>query len=114
MTRSTGDHAPGHVATKGSARSGANLQRSAVGKALLRTVPFLGLRDFLACIDRVNVGIAALPMNGDSRLGDATFSLVGGAFFNENVKVAPGEGSEFSGCSLAPTRGQASACESLT
>ncbi len=59
----------------------AALERSALRKALIRIVPFLGLCYFFAYLDRVNVGIAALQMNGEIRLSSAAFGLGSGAFF---------------------------------
>ena len=46
-----------------------------------RLVPFLGLLYFVAFIDRVNVGFAALTMNQDVGLSAAAFGLGAGIFF---------------------------------
>ncbi len=50
-------------------------------KVGLRLVPFLILCYFIAYIDRVNVGFAALTMNKDLGLSAAAFGLGGGLFF---------------------------------
>ena len=43
-----------------------------------RLIPFLVLCYFLAYVDRVHVGVAALPMNHDLGLSAAAFGLGGG------------------------------------
>jgi ACS family tartrate transporter-like MFS transporter len=50
-------------------------------KAALRLVPFLGLLYFVAYLDRVNVGYAALTMNRDIGLSAAAYGLGAGIFF---------------------------------
>ncbi|MET0271546.1 MAG: MFS transporter [Phenylobacterium sp.] len=50
-------------------------------KATLRLVPFLGLLFFVAYLDRVNVGFAALTMNRDIGLSAAAYGLGAGIFF---------------------------------
>lgn len=50
-------------------------------KVALRTVPFLMLCYFIAYIDRVNAGFAALQMNKDLGLSQAMFGLGGAIFF---------------------------------
>jgi MFS transporter, ACS family, tartrate transporter len=50
-------------------------------KVGLRLVPFLILCYFIAYVDRVNVGFAALTMNKDLGLSAAAFGVGGGLFF---------------------------------
>ena len=50
-------------------------------KVGLRLVPFLILCYFIAYIDRVNAGFAALTMNHDVGLSQAMFGIGGGLFF---------------------------------
>jgi ACS family tartrate transporter-like MFS transporter len=50
-------------------------------KAALRLVPFLCLLYFVAYLDRVNVGFAALTMNQDIGLSTAAYGLGAGIFF---------------------------------
>lgn len=50
-------------------------------KVGLRLIPFLVLCYFIAYVDRVNVGFAALTMNKDLGLSAAAFGLGGGLFF---------------------------------
>ena len=50
-------------------------------KVGLRLIPFLVLCYFIAYVDRVNVGFAALTMNHDLGLSAAAFGLGGGLFF---------------------------------
>jgi sugar phosphate permease len=61
-------------------------EKSAVEKATmrqvaLRIVPFLMLCYFIAYVDRVNAGFAALQMNKDLGLSQAMFGLGGSLFF---------------------------------
>lgn len=46
-----------------------------------RIVPFLVLCYFIAYVDRVNAGFAALTMNKDLGLSQAMFGIGGGLFF---------------------------------
>lgn len=60
--------------------------RSAVGSRALRKVawrliPFMGLLYFVAFLDRVNIGFAALTMNADLGLTQSMFGLASGIFF---------------------------------
>src|SRR4051812_23788172 len=50
-------------------------------KVGLRLIPFLVLCYFIAYVDRVNVGFAALTMNRDLGLSAAAFGIGGGLFF---------------------------------
>lgn len=54
---------------------------SAIRKATIRLVPFLGLLYLINYLDRVNVGFAALTMNADLGLSTAAFGLGAGLFF---------------------------------
>jgi hypothetical protein len=61
-------------------------ERSAVEAATmrrvtLRIIPFLMLCYFIAFVDRVNAGFAALQMNHDIGLSAAAFGLGGGLFY---------------------------------
>lgn len=69
------------IAETGTFDDAAALERFTVRKALLRIIPFLGLCYFFAYLDRVNVGIAALQMNGELGIGSTAFGLGSGAFF---------------------------------
>jgi len=46
-----------------------------------RLIPFMVLLYFVAFLDRVNVGLAALTMNKDFGLSDVVFSVGAGIFF---------------------------------
>ena len=50
-------------------------------KAAWRLVPFLMLLYFVAFLDRINVGIAALTMNRDIGLTARMFGIGSGTFF---------------------------------
>ncbi len=62
-------------------RLDAELERRTMRQVALRIVPFLMLGYFLAFVDRVNVGFAALQMNGDVGLSPSAFGLGGGLFY---------------------------------
>ena len=57
------------------------LERNTMRKIAWRLLPILMLGYFIAFIDRVNVGFAALQMNHDIGLNDAAFGLGGGLFY---------------------------------
>jgi MFS family permease len=59
----------------------AALEKSTMRQVTLRIVPFLMLCYFIAFVDRVNAGFAALQMNKDVGLTNAIFGLGGGIFF---------------------------------
>jgi MFS family permease len=61
--------------------SAARLQAVTMKRVTLRIVPFLMLCYFIAFVDRVNVGFAALHMNKDIGLSAAAFGLGGGLFY---------------------------------
>ena len=52
-----------------------------VAKVTRRIVPFLVVCYFVAYLDRVNVGFAALAMNHDLGLSQTAFGLGAGNFF---------------------------------
>lgn len=59
----------------------AELERRTMRKVALRIVPFIMLLYFVAYIDRVNIGFAALTMNKDLGLSSAVFGFGAGVFF---------------------------------
>lgn len=56
-------------------------ERSAMRKIIWRLMPLFTVGYFLASLDRVNVGFAALQMNGDIGLSAAAYGLGAGLFF---------------------------------
>jgi MFS family permease len=58
-----------------------SLETSTMRRVTLRLVPFLMLCYFIAFVDRVNAGFAALQMNKDIGLSHSVFGLGGGIFF---------------------------------
>jgi len=54
---------------------------SALRKTAWRLIPFMGLLYFVAFLDRVNIGFAALTMNADLGLTKSTYGLATGIFF---------------------------------
>lgn len=59
----------------------ADLERSAIRRMSLRLLPFLIAAYFIAFVDRVNVGFAALQMNTDLHLSNTDFGWAAGVFF---------------------------------
>ncbi|MEO6947185.1 MAG: MFS transporter [Nitrobacter sp.] len=59
----------------------AELEKRVMRKVSFRIVPFIMLLYFIAFIDRVNIGFAALTMNKDLGLSPASFGLGAGIFF---------------------------------
>src|ERR1700742_2133867 len=57
------------------------LESRTVAKVTRRIVPFLIVCYFVAYLDRVNVGFAALTMNHDLGLSQTAFGLGAGIFF---------------------------------
>src|ERR1700745_3689135 len=57
------------------------LERTTMRRVTWRIVPFLMVCYFIAFVDRVNAGFAALPMNQDIGLTAAMFGLGGGLFY---------------------------------
>ena len=58
-----------------------DVEQRTISKVMWRLMPFLVLCYFIAYVDRVNVGFAALTMNRDLGLSTAAFGLGGGLFF---------------------------------
>jgi ACS family tartrate transporter-like MFS transporter len=56
-------------------------ERAVVGRVMWRLLPFLCFIYFVAYLDRVNVGFAALTMNQDLGLSATAFGLGAGIFF---------------------------------
>ena len=57
------------------------LGKRALRKVAWRLIPFMGLLYFLAFVDRVNIGFAALTMNADLGLSASMFGFASGIFF---------------------------------
>ena len=57
------------------------LKKQAIRKITWRLIPFLMLLYFVAFLDRINVGFAALTMNKDVGLTPQMFGLGSGIFF---------------------------------
>src|SRR5450755_1998855 len=58
-----------------------DIERSTMRGVTLHLVPFLMFCYFINFLDRVNVGFAALQMNGDLKLNSAAFGFGAGLFF---------------------------------
>ena len=65
---------PGYDAT-------AELERLTIRQVTWRILPFLMLAYFIAFLDRVNVGFAALQMNADLHFSPEVFGFGGGLFY---------------------------------
>lgn len=63
------------------ARSLADIEASTMRKVSWRLIPFLILAYFLAYLDRVNLGFAALTMNDELKFSPLIFSWGAGIFF---------------------------------
>src|SRR5580698_3510969 len=57
------------------------VEKRTIGKVSLRLVPFLMLCYFIAYLDRVNVGFAALTMNKELGISASAFGFGAGIFF---------------------------------
>lgn len=57
------------------------LERSTMRKVMLRIVPILFLSYFIAYLDRINIGFAALGMNHDLGLSSVDYGWAAGLFF---------------------------------
>lgn len=57
------------------------LERQVISRVTWRIVPFLALLYFVAFLDRINIGFAALTMNKDIGLTSQTFGFGAGIFF---------------------------------
>lgn len=58
-----------------------SLERATMRRVSWRLVPFICLLYFIAFIDRVNIGFAALTMNKDLGFSSAVFGFGAGVFF---------------------------------
>lgn len=58
-----------------------DLEKKVMRKVTLRIVPFIMLLYFIAFLDRVNIGFAALTMNQDLGFSPTVFGLGAGIFF---------------------------------
>lgn len=58
-----------------------NIERETVRKVTIRLIPFLFICFFIAILDRVNIGFAALKMNADLGFSDTVFGFGAGVFF---------------------------------
>ena len=58
-----------------------SLENRVMRKVSWRIVPFIMLLYFIAYIDRVNIGFAALTMNKDLGFSSTVFGLGAGIFF---------------------------------
>ncbi|MEJ0038525.1 MAG: MFS transporter [Gammaproteobacteria bacterium] len=56
-------------------------ERAVIRKAMWRLLPFLCFIYFIAYLDRINVSVAALTMNGDLGISDSAYGLGAGIFF---------------------------------
>ncbi len=59
----------------------ATFETGVIRKLTIRIVPFIMLLYFIAYLDRVNIGFAALTMNQDIQLSNAAYGLGAGLFF---------------------------------
>src|ERR1700688_2410976 len=66
---------------RGAHRMSAELEMRVLRKITLRIVPFVMLLYFIAFIDRVNIGFAALTMNNDLGFSPTVFGFGAGIFF---------------------------------
>jgi ACS family tartrate transporter-like MFS transporter len=69
------------MAAKTSAPARSAVEQSTMRKVYWRLLPIAILAYFLAYLDRINVGFAALTMNKDLGLDAATYGLAAGTFF---------------------------------
>ncbi len=58
-----------------------SLEKRVISKLTRRIVPFIMLLYFIAYLDRVNIGFAALTMNDDIGLSASAFGFAAGVFF---------------------------------
>ena len=58
-----------------------NIESAVISKITFRLIPFLCLLFFIAFLDRVNIGFAALHMNADLGLSATAFGMGAGLFF---------------------------------
>ena len=58
-----------------------SIEARVIRKAALRLIPFMGLLYFVAFLDRVNIGFAALEMNADMGFSASVYGTGAGIFF---------------------------------
>lgn len=58
-----------------------SIKNRVMRKAFLRLIPFMGLLYFVAFLDRVNIGFAALTMNADLGFSATVYGTGAGIFF---------------------------------
>jgi ACS family tartrate transporter-like MFS transporter len=58
-----------------------DVERSAIRKTAVRIVPIVVLLYIVSYVDRINIGFAALTMNGDLGIASNVFGLAAGIFF---------------------------------
>jgi hypothetical protein len=68
-------------AAQGAAGAPSALEARTIARVSARLVPFLILCYFVAYLDRVNVGFAALTMNRDLGISATAYGLGAGIFF---------------------------------
>src|SRR5438046_3695362 len=56
-------------------------ERRIVRKLQMRSIPFVFLLYIISCLDRINIGFAALTMNKELAITSKQFGLVAGIFF---------------------------------
>src|SRR6188508_2495919 len=71
----------GYTAPSATSEPISSIEAVTMKKVMWRLVPFLMLCYFIAYVDRVNAGFAALTMNRDLGLTQAAFGIGGGLFF---------------------------------
>src|SRR5262249_32526955 len=67
--------------SRGARRMTSEIESRVLRKITLRIVPFIMLLYFVAFIDRVNIGFAALTMNKDLGFSPAVYGFGAGIFF---------------------------------
>src|SRR6202163_3795114 len=80
-TRQTARKSKAIPIRRGAHRMSAELETRTLRKVTLRIVPFVMLLYFIAFIDRVNIGFAALTMNKDLGFSPTVFGFGAGIFF---------------------------------
>lgn len=69
------------MTTNAAPKTRIELEKRTIAKLRWRIVPFVMLLYFIAYLDRVNIGFAALTMNADIGLSSAAFGFGAGIFF---------------------------------
>jgi MFS transporter, ACS family, tartrate transporter len=71
----------GEARPAGAAGSGAEFEKAVIAKVMWRIIPFMMVLYFVAFLDRVNIGFAALTMNADLGFSATVFGAGAGIFF---------------------------------